>query len=158
MWVEEGHTIISTKTTKLIVIALTVAALTLAATTLAAININRDIPSSGSVITTPDINVYSNRHCTENLTSIDWGSIEAGCNTTKTIYVKNTGTETLTLSLTTNNWTPVEADGCIAISWDGEGTHLTPEQSTSATLTLIVASEITDITNFSNSITISGTT
>jgi hypothetical protein len=100
---------ISTKTTKLIVIALTVAALTLAATTLAAININRDIPSSGSVITTPDINIYSNSECTENLTSIDWGSIEAG-------------------------------------------------QSTPATLTLIVASEITDITNFSNSITISGTT
>jgi len=155
---KRGHKMISTKTTKLIVIALTVTALTLAATTLAAININRDIPSSGSVTTTPDINIYSNIDCTENLTSIDWGSIEAGCNTTQTIYVKNTGTATLTLSLTTNNWTPVEADGCITISWDGEETQLDPGQSTPAELTLIVASDITDITNFSNSITISGTT
>jgi len=148
--------VVSTKTAKLIVIALTVTALTLAATTLAAINVNRDIISSGDVTTTPNINVYSDSACTQNLTTINWGTIEAGSSTNQTIYVKNTGTGTLTLSLATSNWIPVEASSYLTIDWNKTGTHLSAGQSTSAILTLTVASNTTGVTTFSNTITIRG--
>ena len=147
----------STKTAKVILIALTVAALTLATTTLAAININRDVTSSGTITTTPNISVYSDSACTQNLTGINWGSIEAGGSTSRTIFVKNTGTGTVTLSLASNNWTPSEACSYITISWNSEETQLSSGQLTSATLTLTVASSITAITTFSNTFTISGT-
>jgi hypothetical protein len=146
----------STKTAKLIVIALTVAALTLAATTLAAINVNRDVISSGNVTTTPNINVYSDIACTQNLTTIDWGSIEAGSSANQTIYVKNTGTGLLTLSLATSDWNPTEASSYLTINWNKAGTHLSAGESTSAILTLKVASNITGITEFRNTITIRG--
>jgi len=148
--------VVSTKTAKLIVIALTVTALTLAATTLAAINVNRDIISSGDVTTTPNINVYSDSACTQNLTTINWGTIEAGSSTNQTIYVKNTGTGTLTLSLATSNWNPTTASSYLTIDWNKTGTHLSAGQSTSAILTLTVASNTTGVTTFSNTITIRG--
>jgi hypothetical protein len=146
----------STKKAKLIVISLTIAALTLAATTLAAITINRDIISSGDVTTTPNIGVYCDRECSQNLTTIDWGSIEAGCNTTQTIYVKNIGTADLTLNLGTYDWNPTDADDFLTITWDKTGTRLSGGESIIATLTLTVASNITGINDFSNTITISG--
>ena len=151
-----GDTVASTKTAKLIVIALTLTALTLAATTLAAINVNRDIISSGNITTTPNINVYSDSACTQNLTTINWGSIEAGSNASKTIYVKNTGTGILTLSLATSDWNPTGASTYLTINWNKAGTHLSAGESTSAVLTLTVASNITGITTFSNTITVRG--
>lgn len=147
---------VSTKKAKLIVISLTIAALTLAATTLAAITVNRDIISAGDVTTTPNIGVYCDRDCSQNLTTIDWGSIEAGCNTTQTIFVKNIGTADLTLNLGTYDWNPKNADDYLDITWDKAGTRLSGGEWTIATLTLTVASDITDITDFSNTITISG--
>jgi len=85
------------------------------------------------------------------------GSLQAGGSTTQTIYVKNTGTGTLTLELSPTNWTPVQASTYITISWDKQGTQLSAGQSTQATVTITVSSSITGITNFSNTISISGT-
>ncbi len=148
----------SSKITKIMIVALTVAALTLAATTLAAITVNQNLGSTGTITTAPNIGVYSDSSCTQNLTSISWGSIAAGGSTTKTIYVKNTGTGTLTLSTpTVSGWTPSGASTYITLTWDKTGTQLTAGQSVTATLTLSVSSSITGITTFSNTITIQGT-
>ncbi len=107
---------------------------------------------------TPAIGVYSDSACTQSLSTIDWGSIAAGSSTTKTIYLKDTGTGTLTLTgLTTSSWSPSAAGGYITITWDKTGTQLTAGQSTTATLTLTVLPTITGVTTFSNTITIQGT-
>jgi hypothetical protein len=101
--------------------------------------------------------VYSDSACTTNMTSINWGSIAAGGTATQTVYVKNTGTGTMTLSLTASNWSPSGASTYITISWNQQGTQLSAGGSVAATLTLTVSSSITGITSFSNTITISGT-
>lgn len=148
----------ASKMAKIMVIALTITALTLAATTFAAITVNQNVGSTGTITTTPNIGVYSDSACTQNLTSITWGSIAAGSSTTRTVYVKNTGTGTLTLSdPTISNWNPTGASPYITISWDKTGTQLTAGQSTTATVTITVSLSITGITNFSNTITIQGT-
>jgi hypothetical protein len=145
------------KTQKILTIVLTVIAFSLTASTLAVITVNQNIETSGNVATSPNIGVYSDSACTNNMTSISWGSISAGGSTTQTIYVKNTGTATLTLGLSPTNWTPVQASTYITMSWDKQGTQLSAGQSTQATITITVSSSITGITNFSNTITISGT-
>jgi archaellum component FlaG (FlaF/FlaG flagellin family) len=146
-----------TKASKYLVIVLTVAAFALATLTLAAINVSQNVSSSGTITTSPNIGVYSDSACTTNMTSINWGSIAAGGTATQTVYVKNTGTGTMTLSLTASNWSPSGASTYITISWNQQGTQLSAGGSVAATLTLTVSSSITGITSFSNTITISGT-
>ena len=145
------------KTSKVLITVLTIVALALTATTAAVLNVNQNIPSLGTITTTPNIGVYSDSACTTNMTSINWGSITAGGSATQTVYVKNTGTGVMTLSLATNNWSPSGASSYITISWNKNGTQLSAEQSVAATITLTVSSSINGITNFSNAIMISGT-
>jgi archaellum component FlaG (FlaF/FlaG flagellin family) len=144
------------KASKYLVIVLTVAAFALATLTLAAITVSQNVSSSG-VVTSPNIGLYSDSSCTTNMTSINWGSIAAGGIATQTVYVKNTGTGSMTLSLAVSNWSPSGASTYITISWNQPGTQLSAGQSVAATLTLTVSSSITGITSFSNTITISGT-
>jgi hypothetical protein len=147
----------SHKAQKMFIIVLTIFAFSLAASTLAVLTVNQNLGSSGTVTTSPNIGVFSNSACTNSLTTIPWGTITAGGSTTQTIYVKNTGTGTLTLGLSTANWTPAEASTYITVSWDKQGTQLSAGQSTQATVTITVSSSISSITNFSNTISISGT-
>jgi hypothetical protein len=147
----------SHKAQTMFIIVLTIFAFSLAASTLAVLTVNQNLGSSGTVTTSPNIGVFSNNACTNSLTTIPWGTITAGGSTTQTIYVKNTGTGTLTLGLSTANWTPAEASTYITVSWDKQGTQLSAGQSTQATVTITVSSSISSITNFSNTISISGT-
>lgn len=145
------------KTSKYLVIVLTVAAFALATLTLAAINVSQNVSSSGTITTSPNIGVYSDSACTTNMTSINWGSVAAGGTATQTVYVKNTGTGSMTLSLAVSNWIPSGASTYITISWNQQGTPLSAGGSVAATITLTVSSSITGITSFSNTIAISGT-
>jgi hypothetical protein len=145
------------KTSKWMIVVLTVAAFSLVASTLAAITVNQDLTSSGTIATTPNIGVYSDAGCTNAITTVSWGSIAAGANSTQTIYVKNTGTGSMTLNLATSNWSPAGASSYITLTWNRQGSALTSGQSVAATLTLAVSASITGISTFSNTITISGT-
>ncbi|MEM2147134.1 MAG: hypothetical protein QXJ94_00820 [Candidatus Bathyarchaeia archaeon] len=120
------------------------------------LTVNKTIPATGS-ITTINVEVYSDSGCTQVLTQIDWGTVSPGSTVTKTIYIKNTGNAQMTLSMTTSNWNPNSANGPITITWNKEGATLAGGQSTTATITLTVASSISNITNFSVNIVITGT-
>lgn len=117
------------------------------------------IPSSGtitSISASSGLGVYSNSACTTAASSIDWGTINPGGSVTRTVYVKNTGSTTLTLALSISDWTPSTANGPITVSWNQAGTTLAPGQVATATLTLQVSSSISGITSFSNNIVITG--
>jgi hypothetical protein len=102
--------------------------------------------------------VYSNSGCTTAITSISWGSIEAGNSASQTIYVKDTGGVAMTLSLAVSNWSPSTASTYINLTWTGQGQQISAGGSLAVTLTLTVSSSTpTSITSFSNAITISGT-
>jgi hypothetical protein len=101
--------------------------------------------------------VFSDSACTNTKSAISWGSLAAGSSTTQTVYVKNTGNAAMTLSLSSNNWTPTGANTYITVSWDKQGQTLSAGQSTPAVITLAVSSSVTGITTFSNTITLSGT-
>ena len=145
------------RTSKLLVIILTIIAVTLTASTAAVLNVNQSVSTAGTVTTTPNIGVYSDSACTINITSINWGPIAAGGSANQTVYVKNTGTGTMTLSLGTNNWSPAGASSYMTVTWNQGGTQLTAGQSVAATITLSVSSSINSVTSFTNIIMISGT-
>lgn len=140
------------------VVALILVAIALSATTYGAISVNKSLSTNGSVTVTPNLGLYSDSGCTTSLSTLDWGTITPGNNQTRTVYVKNTGTGTsLTLSISTNTWNPTTANGPITISWDREGTRLTPGQSIAAVIKLTASSSIVEVTTFSVQILISGT-
>ena len=112
---------------------------------------------SNGTVTGVNVGVYSDSSCTQNLTSIDWGSIYPGNSTTKIIYVKNTGSLPVTLTMTTGSWVPSNANTYISLSWNRESTVLSAGQSISATLTLSASSDAGNITSFSFNMTITGT-
>jgi len=85
-------------------------------------------------------------------------NLEPGGSATQTINIKNIGNGvSLSLSMTTTNWNPASTNGPITITWNRENTILSPGQSTSATITLTVSPSISDVTNFSVQISITGT-
>jgi hypothetical protein len=113
------------------------------------------IPSSGTV-TTVNVGVYSDVQCTQNCTSISWGTISPGDSINRIVYVKNTGTVPITISMTAGSWNPTDASNYLTLSWDQEGEVLAVGESVSATLTLSAAGDTGDLTDFSFNIIIAG--
>jgi len=116
---------------------------------------NRVLSSSGS-IRTLNVGVYSDYGCSQSLGSLDWGDLSPGDSVNRTIYVKNTGSAEISLSMTTTGWIPAGANGPLTLGWDRESTKLGAGEVIMATLTLAVSESITDITTFSVQILISG--
>jgi hypothetical protein len=114
------------------------------------------LPSSGTVISTVNIGVYSDYACTQPLTSVAWGSIAPGSSVTRIAYVKNTGNSQMTLSMSKTNWSPTAANGPISLNWNLEGTVLPANNVATASLTLSASSDTSGITSFSVNIVISG--
>jgi hypothetical protein len=137
-------------------IAIIITVIILTVTTAGLLSVNKTISSSGTVIAV-NVGVYSDSDCTSELTFIDWGRISPGNSVNTTIYLKNTGTTQITMSMTKTNWIPATADGPITLTWNRESATLNADQVTMATLTLSVSESISGITNFSVDILIAGT-
>jgi len=117
---------------------------------------SQTVQSSGT-ITTVNVGVYSDIGCTQNYTSIDWGTLSPGNSTTRPIYVKNTGTIPITLSMTTTSWVPSNANTYLTVTWNRENSVLAVGSSVSALLTLAASASAGNITTFNFNIVISGT-
>lgn len=139
--------------------ALVIIGVALTLSTYAAISTSTNLPANGTVSTSANLNVYSDSGCTIPLSSLSWGNPTLGCVINQTVYIKNTSSGlSLSLSMTTSNWSPANANGPMTVTWNQQGTDLQPGQSVTATLTLTVSSSIVDITNFNVQICITGTT
>lgn len=112
--------------------------------------------ASNGTVSSVNVGVYSNIQCSQNCTSLAWGNLYPGDSTSKTIYVKNTGTIPITLSMTTASWTPTTADDYLTLSWNKQNTVLDPGESTPATITLSADSDTGSLTSFSFNIVIAG--
>jgi hypothetical protein len=138
------------------IIALTATAIFLTLVT-AGLIATQTIPSDGTVVSAANIGAYTDSDCTQNCTHISWGTLNPDTTTNKTVYVKNTGTVPLTLSMATENWTPTNADDYLTLTWDQQNTILDAGQSVPANLTLTAAADTGDLTSFSFNIIITGT-
>ncbi|NLE05404.1 MAG: hypothetical protein GX638_11480 [Crenarchaeota archaeon] len=147
------------------IIVLTAIAIVITITTsgvLSAISSFQTVQTGGALTqlqTTINVGVYADSPCTQNATFVDWGTLSPGETTTKTVWIKNLGNSALTLSLTTNNWTPENAQTDIELSWNHQGIILQANEVLQAVLTLSISPTIDpSITSFNFNIQITGTT
>jgi hypothetical protein len=103
------------------------------------------------------VGIYSDQACTSAISSINWGMIDPGSNVNKTVYIRNEGTTTATLSMTTSNWNPANASSYMTLSWNYGGQSLNVNQVIQIKLTLSVSVSVKGITSFSFDITITAT-
>ena len=119
------------------------------------VTVTRTLSSSGT-IKTINVEVFWDAGCTQVIADIDWGGLEPGESTSQTIYVKNTGSTAMMLSMTYSGWNPLEAGTYLSLTWDREGAIVAVDEVASAMLTLHVSDTIAGITSYSFDITIAG--
>jgi hypothetical protein len=73
------------------------------------------------------------------------------------VYVLNSGSVPVSLSMTTSNWVPSTASNYLTLAWNRQSYVLSVGSSVQAVLTLSVSSSVTSVTSFSFDITITGT-
>ena len=120
------------------------------------LTVSKTLSSTGSVKAI-NVEVFWDLACTQVVSSIDWGTPEPGDSVNRTVYVKNSGSAPMNVSLSASGWVPVEAGNYLTMSWDREGAEVAADEVVQAVLTLDVSGSITGITDFSFDIVIEGT-
>jgi hypothetical protein len=110
------------------------------------------VPNTGSV-KGAGVGIYWNSACTNRTSSISWGTLDPGSRKTVNVYVRNEGNTVVTLSKTTQNWSPSIASSYMALTWNYANQTLIVNQVFQMSLTLTVSSTVTGINNFSFDIT-----
>jgi hypothetical protein len=103
-----------------------------------------------------NVEVFWDQGCTDEVSVVDWGAPSPGDSVDKIVYVYNSGTAPMNLSLYTSDWAPSEASSYLNLSWDREGSVVNAGEVLAATLTLRVSPETSGITDFSFNIIIEG--
>jgi hypothetical protein len=124
--------------------------------TFGALVVTRTVSDTGRIIAV-GVGVYSDTVCTSAVSTISWGDLNPGGVETYTMYVKNTGTVPVTLSMTTGSWNPSSASSYIGLTWNLQNSTLPAGSVVQAVLVLSVSSSITGVTSFSFNIIITGT-
>jgi hypothetical protein len=118
---------------------------------------SQTIPNTGNVKAI-GVGVYSDSACTQEVLSIQWGTLDPGETSDETVYICNEGNVAVILSMATENWHPSSASSYITLGWNlEEGYVLSHGQSVETVLTLSVSSSISGVESFTFDIIITGT-
>jgi len=104
---------------------------------------NIKIPSYAKVKTI-GLKVYWDDLGTDEIISIDWGTLEPNSSKTINIYIDCLGNTDVTLSLTTNSWIPPHTLIYITLSWDYMGQTISPDGLLLVHLTISVDDSVRD--------------
>ena len=140
---------------KLAVSAFAMAGIIVTLVTAAALSNSTTVPLSGTA-NAVNVEVYSDSARTQPVTSINVGNVNPGSTVTQTIYIKNSGTKPVTLSMVADDWNPTAATSYLTLAWNRQDYVLDVGDSVSATLTLSATSDI-EITAFRCNVTFIGT-
>lgn len=116
---------------------------------------SRTLSSTGTVKSI-NVEVFWDANCTQSVSSIDWGTPAPGDLVNRIVFLRNSGTAPMIVTLTTSDWNPSDASNSILISWDKEGAQVDLDEVISAVLVLDVSSGISGISAFSFNIIIEG--
>ena len=108
--------------------------------------------SSGRLLSSPELEIYQDGALSARATYINWSIVEPNSRTNRTVWIKSLAPASL--YLTTQSWLPVNATAYISVVWDQEGKTVVSQEVREATLTLVVAANVTGITDFSFDITL----
>ena len=127
------------KFVKTTVAALFIAGIFITFTTLAVLTASQTIPLNGT-LTTVNVEAYSDSACTQPIVTLNYGPVDPGSIVTQMLYIKNSGSVPVTLSIVNSSWIPVEAGYYLDLSWNRQDYVLDAGLSIQAIQTLTVAS------------------
>ena len=104
-----------------------------------------------------NIRLYWESERVNEVSSIAWGAVRPGESHTVTIYVRNVGTEALTLELGEKRWKPRIAATYMLLRWDYTDERIEPGTTRPVTLNLTVSEYAEGIDTFSFDILVTGT-
>lgn len=104
-----------------------------------------------------NIRLYWESEGVNEVSSIVWGALRPGESYTVTIYVRNVGTESLTLELGEKRWKPRIAAIYMLLRWDYTDETVEPGTTRPVTLSLAVSEYAEGIDTFSFDILVTGT-
>jgi len=125
----------------------------------ASLNSANAFQGSGT-IKTINVGIYSDAACTSPLSSMNFGLLEPGASSTNIAYLKNTGDAQETVTMATGPWTPSTCPSYMTLHWNLTTAALQTFQAgqvKTVAFQLLVYSNVTGITNFSFTTTITGT-
>jgi len=105
---------------------------------------------SGRIVIPPSLGVYSDQACTVEVSAIDFGSFAPGENVTRTLFVRNEGSEPGVLSLATQNWNPTTAKEYLVFSWNLEGAEIEGDAVFESQFNIRALSTLTNNSGISN--------
>ena len=102
---------------------------------------DRSIPTVGT-ITLQGLEIYGGdiKVKGENV-YVDWGDLTLGASKIASFYVKSTSNVDVELGLNVTDWDPIGIEEYLTISWDYNGTLLSPTQELLVVVNLHVASD-----------------
>jgi len=145
-----------TKQKILIVTGFLLAFLLGASLTYAVMTVTRRIESTAQVKAV-GVGIYAYDNKTGILTQINWGVLEPGQSKNFTCYVFNEGNTPITLTMSTENWTPTNAQTYVSLTWNYKGSQITPSDYVAVTFTLSVSANVQGLDTFSFTIVVTGT-
>lgn len=90
------------------------------------------------------------------MSNVVWGNIEVGSSISQSIYIRNVGDDGVILSLSAENWIPVDAANYLQLTWDYDGSTIASGEVREVVLSLSAASSVSGIDSFSFDIVITG--
>ena len=102
----------------------------------------------GGVIRTVGLKAFIDPDLTVEATTINWGHISPGDNSSVTLYLKSTSTIPAELTFSTENWQPSAAQQFFTLTWNYNHQPLNPGQVVPVTFTLRVSENVTGVTTF----------
>jgi hypothetical protein len=103
-----------------------------------------------------EVDVFKDPECTILLENFVWGEIETGGTSTQTVYIKNNGDINLVLTLSSDNYYPINLVDFINLYWDYDGSPIAPGEILEAQITLLIKSDCPVLDTFSFDVIITG--
>jgi hypothetical protein len=102
------------------------------------------------------VGVYKDVNFTVPVSEIDWGIVELSEKKNFSAYIKNESNVPITLTMHTEDWSPLNASSFISLSWDYSGSEIPVDGSIPVTFILNVDAATSGIESFSFTIVIVG--
>ena len=129
--------------------ALTLAGLLVTAVAVGALAYYALVIKGTGKIATIGLEIYADAGCTQGISTIDWGVVNAGSTKSIGIFVKLTGNVKSYLTMNATNFVPSSAANYLYVYWDLEYQALLPGEVRQGTITLAVAANTIGIVDFS---------
>jgi len=129
---------------------LTVLMLMLAVGTFEFLYLRNSVPRVAAVEATGSIGIYWDAGCTKTVSSIDWGVLSPGQTEEVVVYARNEGNQSIVLTVTASNYSPVNASQSLNFSWTCiKFTGIAVNETVQVTQNLYVSPNAGGISDFS---------